>query len=120
MTGETCLELLVTPHQDLRARTLAGVSDSLTKTQIKNTTAAFSESTAAGLLMLGTDLTDTTLSPVATAFRDFSNDCLTALCRATVQGRKPVPASIEQLQQIVERMSPMTCGEYLTADLLQQ
>lgn len=120
MTGEICLELLVTPHQELRARTLAGVSDSLTKTQIKNTIAAFSESTAAGLLTLGTDLTDTTLSPVATAFRDFSNDCLTALCRATVQGQKPVPANLEQLQQIVERMPPMYGGEYLTADLLQQ
>ena len=120
MPAELSLEVFANPHNELRARAHIGQVDSLTKKEINKAVSAFSESTAAGLLYLSTDLHDAKLTPASRAFREFSHECLTALCRASVQGRKPGPADHMQLQQITESMPPFQGGEYLSTELLAQ
>lgn len=120
MSDTLSLELFATPYDELRARTRLGPADSLSKKQISNAVAAFSESTAAGLLHLSTDLYDATLAPAPKALREFSHDCLTSLCRLAAQGKKPVSADKFILQQTIERLPPLHGGEYLTTELFDQ
>lgn len=120
MTENLSLELFATPHNELRARTTAGQTDSLAKKEISNAITAFSESTAAGLLYLSTNLHDAELTPISQAFRDFSHDCLTSLCRSSVQGQKPALADASMLQETLERLPPLRGGEYLHTEIFDQ
>jgi non-specific serine/threonine protein kinase len=122
---ETPSDVILTPHGLLLVENAPPPSPWLEVETGRRVAAAFAESTARGLLHLGTRELNAALPPAGAWWRELARRFLTQLChtagleQAQELAALPPPAEAE-LATLAETAPPMRGGEYLSADMLDR
>jgi len=122
-TSVTLGDLSLTPHGLLRVEPSEPPSPWLEAETARRVSTAFAESSAQGLLHLGTRELNTALPPVAAWWRELTRRYLTQLCHSPdlekARAIAPVPPpNPPDLAAWAETAPPMRGGEYLDSDRL--